>query len=301
MRRKRALIALGLVGVVWTFGCNKKNGHEDSSHHEEAEGTTEGDGHHAKESAEAEDHGSAHGEIKDPLKESEEAAHRQKRPLCDSLEYAGVGPEAPALTDEEWKGIEALFSEAKSGLEKWLSQGGNNLNKKVFSWMKGQLQSLELEKPPYKKDKDLAWRGVGVFSTEGDHGVVRLGSGFFELAKKDRDRAKFELTRLAAQVWSPCEVGKVEGGASTWNGLLECLQVHEEQGSCGAGTYSNSGWAVSTALASHVVPLKCAVPAFEKAVFQGCVDQIPLHAWLETGTQVASNLNAKPFSKKDSL
>jgi hypothetical protein len=92
------------------------------------------------------------------------------------------------------------------------------------------------------------------------------------MAQKFPQRSRFEIARLVAQSWAPCELERI-GATQPWGALLQCLNV--DSGSCGVGSYSESGWAVSTAVAAFVAPPGCEVPALAGGAHE-CVRRIPV-------------------------
>jgi hypothetical protein len=100
--------------------------------------------------------------------------------------------------------------------------------------------------------------------------MIRVGGGFLQLVKKDPKRAKFELARLISQTWSPCELKKMKLG-NIWKSTLDCLNLKELDFGCSEGSYSESGWAVSTAVALTVANPGCSIPAFNGADIAKCL------------------------------
>jgi hypothetical protein len=90
---------------------------------------------------------------------------------------------------------------------------------------------------------------------------------------KDRQRAKFELTRLVAMAWTPCELKRVGVSEEPWNPLLKCLGINDAQ-ACQTSSYSETGWAVSSAIAAQVAPPHCTLPAFSEEHARQCVKSV---------------------------
>ena len=55
-----------------------------------------------------------------------------------------------------------------------------------------------------------------------------------------------------------------------WTGFLKCMKI-EEGTSCPVNSYSEGGWAVSTALAFAVQPPGCKLAAFEDSSGAACI------------------------------
>src|SRR5690606_26170291 len=146
-----------------------------------------------------------------------------------------------------------------------------NIGEKAAGLMEERVRGLRLQRPPAAEEPDLSWRGIASLTEDSLGYMVRVGGGFIKLAQKDPPRARFELARLLAQSWAPCELTKNGvDGAAIWAPLLKCLGVEEKAG-CAAGSYSEAGWAISTTLAAVVANPGCTVPAFAEAERAKCV------------------------------
>jgi len=208
------------------------------------------------------------------LPEQSIGSARTERGLCQSIEYRGDGPRSARVTDLEWAVVTVLVDAAKDELLGWLEEHQSGFPDKTVVRMRLQLQNLAVERPPPQEEPDLAWRGIGVWTTDAQgRPAIRMGSGLVKLAAKDPRRAKFEITRLAAQSWAPCELQRA-GADAAWAPLLRCLKV-EEEGACGAESYSEPGWAVSSALAVILAGPGCTLPAFEDTASQNCLRKVP--------------------------
>ncbi len=194
---------------------------------------------------------------------------------CAKLEYRGHGPGMAILTQEQWDKVMSEFHWAKNHLLAWLRENKKSFSDSTYAEMEKQVQSLKVQRPPTLDEPDLAWRGVGVW-THDDTGapLVRLGGGFPLLVEKNQARARFELARLLAQAWTPCELNRISV-THPWNPLLQCLQITGQNG-CSAGSYSEEAWAVSSTLAAHVADPGCVVPAFHESALSACMKSIPL-------------------------
>ena len=144
--------------------------------------------------------------------------------------------------------------------------------------MEKHIQEVKLQRPPVADEPDLAWRGVAVLGKDLDgEPMIRMGNGFLKLLVREPERGKFELARLAAQTWAPCEFQSGDQKAQSampWGALVKCLGV-QEPNACGPGTYSEAGWAVSTVLAYKVANPGCKIPALAESSVAACVNEIP--------------------------
>jgi hypothetical protein len=200
---------------------------------------------------------------------------------CGSVEIRGDGPTLTKVTPEEWAIVMTQFHGVKKELLTWLNKNKAKFPPKTFELMAKQIESVKMQRPPAPEDPDLAFRGVAVLGKDYEgNPMVRMGNGFMKLLVRNPERGKFELARVAAQSWAPCEVAAKEGG-TPWAPLLKCLGV-EEPNACGAGSYSEAGWAVSTVLAYKVANPGCAIPALTDASAAACVNEIPFTALNET-------------------
>jgi len=195
---------------------------------------------------------------------------------CEPFEYPGISAKGWELNQKDWNQVVTLFNDAKGALAKWAQQHAKDLgNQATVRLMQQRVQSARLYAPGHAiNDPDLSWRGIGIWSNQGDHVGIHLGVGFIQLAVNEAQAARFELTRLLAQSWSPCELSRLTL-VSPWGKLLACLKV-KDQNHCEAGTNAESGWAVSTVLAHKVSPRKCRIRAFTRTVEKACVMSIPL-------------------------
>ena len=193
---------------------------------------------------------------------------------CPKLEFLGPGIRRTVISNADWAQVMQVFHESKDLLLGWFSHNRQNISSSTASELEKTAKRVRIQRPPATDEPDLAWRGVGVWSADDSGPVVRVGTGFIELLKKNRRRARFELVRLIAQGWAPCELKKLNVGTSPWTGLTVCLGL-EEQERCESGSYSEAGWAVSTALAAHVANPGCVIPAFAESTAASCVSRIP--------------------------
>ena len=198
--------------------------------------------------------------------------------LCGSIEYRGPGPSGGEVNSHDWSLVMDGFHESKRQLLSWLETHQTGISPTVTARMDDQVRSTKIQRPPTADMPDLAWRGIGIYTHSVEEGpVIKLGGGFVNLMIQHPARGKFELTRLLAQNWGPCElrdnhvadagraVSATTSGADIWGGLVSCLGlngVEVGEAACAPGSYSEAAWAVSSALASVISPPGCTVPAF---------------------------------------
>lgn len=193
---------------------------------------------------------------------------------CMSVEYRGDGPNS-VITAKDWARTIDQFLEAKKDLGRWLDQHRKGFPDRVVAAMESQLRAVKVEKPVVADELDLSWRGIGVWSLDKEKSpVVRLSPGFVKLAVRQPERAKFEMARLIAQSWAPCELQRHES-LDAWGPLLSCLGVKEST-ACSNGSTSEAGWAVSSTVAAIVAPPGCTLPAFNQAGMSQCLKKMPL-------------------------
>jgi hypothetical protein len=190
--------------------------------------------------------------------------------FCRSIEFQGDGFQGTKITVEEWKRMIDVFHESKQHLHRWLEGRQKLLSEKTGTFLKGQLENTKLMRPPAIDEPDLNWRGIGVWSRD-DQGypMIRLSSGFLRLLTLHPKRAQFEMTRLIAQGWAPCEIQRA-GLDSPWESSLKCLEAFETP-ACSAGAFSEGGWAISSALAAAVSPPGCELQALSDPKKRECL------------------------------
>lgn len=210
-----------------------------------------------------------------PEKEFGPIVQKAEAGFCGTVEYLGQGPLKTVVLRSEWEQVMAHFHVVKVDLQKWLKEHREDFSTVAYEAMETKIKSLRIQRPPAKEEPDLAWRGIATL-TEGEGGVavVRLGGGFVKMILKQPKRGRFELARVASQVWAPCELAKSKI-ENPWNAYLKCMGM-EEQGNCTAGSYSESGWAVSTALAARVAQPGCKVAAFSDPIGETCLRNLPM-------------------------
>ncbi len=200
--------------------------------------------------------------------------------LCEQKELAGDGPERTVVSPGDWAKVMRLFDDSKARLLSWLKKKEKSLPKDLVHSMAERVRSLKIQRPPAPEEPELNWRGIGIL-TRDVHGepLVRMGSGFMKLILANEERGRFELTRLIAQAWAPCELRNphsARGLASppilAWGAVLECLGVHDLN-ACEEGSYSEEGWASATALAAAVANPGCTIPAFQFVDSVSCLSR----------------------------
>jgi hypothetical protein len=192
---------------------------------------------------------------------------------CAPIEYRGEGPQLTRVTRADWAVVMDQFHGAKHQLLGWLETHRKELPEATASIMEVEIRNLKIQRPPVADEPDLAWRGIGVYGQSPEHEpMIKLGGGFVSLAVKHPARAKFEMARLVAQAWAPCELQHASASPEAWTPLLKCLSMSEKPG-CENGSYSENAWAVSSTLAVSVSPPGCQVPAFRNPDFAKCLDK----------------------------
>lgn len=193
---------------------------------------------------------------------------------CAPAEYRGTSLEKTKVDSKEWSRVMDVFHGIKADYYGWLKDRKSQLSPTIFSNMDRIMHELKIQRAPVPEHPDLAWRGIGIFSNEaGTEPIIRLGGGFMYLLQSSPARARFELARLVAQVWSPCELSRFNA-QETWNALLTCLDM-KEPNACISGSFSEGAWAVSSALASVVAPPPgCLLPAFKNEKNMACLNSL---------------------------
>jgi len=212
-----------------------------------------------------------------------ELPSEQADQVCKTAEYRGYGMKTAKISASEWSKFMQQYHGVKKELIAWLHQHRNAFSQKQAELMERQIRELRVQRAPTPESPDLAWRGIGVYSEDiQSRRVIRLGGGFMELVKTQPKRAKFELASLIAQGWAPCELSRAE---NPWTPLLQCLGLGmSESQNCGEGSYSEGGWAVSSAVAAIVAPPNCKIPAFNSPQAEECLGKV--------GRSIASEVTA---------
>jgi hypothetical protein len=237
------------------------------------------------------------GSVKTPVAPAKLPAESGDK-VCTSFELRGDGMSETHVSNEEWTQVMTLFHQSKADLQSWLVSHNTELPGGLVKWMSEQVDNAKLQRPPLAEEPDLNWRGIGVVAHLGDTAenagpLLRVGGGFVKMAVTEPQRAHFELTRLLAQSWSPCDMPT--GARTAWQPLLKCMGLKEQewdtQKACTTGSHSEAGWAVASAVAAKASPPGCVLPAFQNAAAFQCVTKT---AWFEL-----QHSDVKPDLKAD--
>jgi hypothetical protein len=194
-------------------------------------------------------------------------------------EYRGMLPPGGSITMAQWRMVMSVFHLAKRDVLQWLTEHRSAFSKAVAEYMEADVRELRLQRPPTPDYPDLAFRGIGLWTRPpGERPIIKLGGGFASLATHHPLRAKFELARLIVQTLSPCElrnspIAHELPASGAWQTLLSCLVVQDEN-ACQPGSFSEAGWAVSTAIAAVASPPGCTIPAFAPGASESCLDPL---------------------------
>jgi hypothetical protein len=203
---------------------------------------------------------------------------------CSSFELRGDGMAETHFSNEEWTKVMDVFHESKTDLQGWLVAHKTEFPGGLSNWMSQQIEAAKVQRPPVSDEPDLSWRGIGVLARSGagteSIPLIRIGGGFVKMVVTQPKRARFELSRLLAQSWNPCDLPT--GAMATWEPLLKCLGVKQQDWdtskACAAGSESEAGWAMASAVAATASPPGCTLPAFKTVSAFSCVTKT---AWLE--------------------
>jgi len=202
-----------------------------------------------------------------PLVGSEGGLAKQ---VCSSAEFRGQGVGDSPLSPHVWGQIKPLYDRAKKDLLAWLKSQASGMDPGTHSKLSSLLEGVKIYRPGTGESSELAWRGIGVFTYDAkNRATIRLGGGFVPLALHHPKRAKFELTRLLAQAWAPCELKRAGVEGNPFGPTLSCLDVSDAN-ACAEGSLSESGWAVSSALAFQLNPPGCKISGFDDAKGSSC-------------------------------
>jgi hypothetical protein len=197
--------------------------------------------------------------------------------MCTAVENPVKSLDSVKPTAAQWEAVMKEFHTAKASVTHWLSDHKGQFSEKTLQWMNKRVADTELIRPPTASQPDLAWRGIATLgnlnaATPG----ISVGGGMIQWVIAHPERARFEFARLLAQNWAPCEVAKVDATAP-WKDLVQCLDLSVEADpskACGAGSYSEAGWAVSSVVGAAASPPGCKLPAFDNASVAGCVKKM---------------------------
>jgi hypothetical protein len=198
--------------------------------------------------------------------------------VCSSLEFVGAGPDEVNVDPALWSQFMGEYHAAKADLIQWVAANRSRFPDQVIARMESEIRNTRVMRPQNQLEPDLTWRGIsawtrpraGTMDANERPALIHVGSGFLELFRKDRPRARFEIARLLAQSWSPCELAGTRESAA-WKDLMGCMGITEEQAKCSAGAVSEATWAVSSAVAALVSRPGCQVPAFADEKTAGCL------------------------------
>jgi hypothetical protein len=195
--------------------------------------------------------------------------------FCSAAEYVGSGPEEVQLDLALWSQFMGEYHAAKADLLQWVAANKGHFAESAVQQMEAEIRATRVMRPQNQIETDLTWRGIaswtrprsGASETEERPALIHVGSGFMKLFQNDRSRARFEIARLLAQSWSPCEMGASQG-AQVWKDYFACMGITEDQLKCSPGVVSEATWAISTAVAALVAKPGCEVPAFNQDAAQ---------------------------------
>jgi hypothetical protein len=201
--------------------------------------------------------------------------------FCTAEEFPGKGPDAAHISQKDWESVMEQFHFAKASLSSWLKNHKKQFSEKTYQWMNAQIADARLQRPPSEDEPDVAWRGIlvpGVEKSEAGQStpVIRVGGGFVKLIAAQPARARFELSRILAQSWAPCSIHQVDP-TSPWKDFLTCMNMEGEADAakaCVHHSYSEAGWAVSSAIAAVAAPPGCRVPAFAGETTSACMKKM---------------------------
>lgn len=194
---------------------------------------------------------------------------------CANLEYPGNGHQGGNLSTEAWSKLMKQFHDSKSDLLVWLGSQKKHFNEEQLAMMEGQVKAIRIQRSPHVDEPDLHWRGTVVLTRDAaGEPLIRVGSGFMTLLERAPARARFELNRVVAQTWSPCELERLHVG-KPWSGLLGCLGMNSEAEGCKDGSLSEGGWAISSVIASRTAPPGCTLPAMSESKVVACLKNFP--------------------------
>lgn len=218
----------------------------------------------------------------EPLEVLQEAppamAVPKKGSVCESVELREddlAKKEVPRLSGLAWNPVVAQFHQAKDLLLKWLKANGSSLSSATVEVMENQIHSLKIVQPSpaMSLEPDLAWRGIGVVVRKSQSSSLLLISpGLIKLFKSNPQRAGFEMLRLVAQSWAPCELLRLKV-EPVWGPLLKCLG-EAEPNNCADPRTLESTWAVSSSLAVLLGSSGCELPVFKDEKKKSCIHQL---------------------------
>jgi hypothetical protein len=219
------------------------------------------------------------------------------RGQCESVEFPGDGRQSGEVSTDRWSSLMKQFHGAKADLLAWLKRESRHFNEEQLAMMEGQVRAIRIQRPPHAEEPDLHWRGTVALTRDSlGEPLLRVGTGFLTLVEKQPARARFELARIVAQTWSPCELQRLHVG-KPWAGLLGCLGLEAEAQGCTDGSLGDGGWAVSSIIASRVAPPGCALPALNDEKVSACLNTFPARTSETAGEAPARTAAVEPIDK----
>lgn len=199
--------------------------------------------------------------------------------FCGSAEYFGAGPEQTQLDPVFWSQFMGEYHAAKSNLIQWISANRSYFSDAFIKEMEEEVRGTRVMRPQNQIEPDLTWRGVaawtrpraGAVENGGRPALIHVGSGFLQLFQKNRARARFEIARLLAQSWSPCELAHSKD-SKVFKEFYSCMGLTETQIECKPGVVSEATWALSTAVALLVSQPGCQIQAFSDERSAACLN-----------------------------
>lgn len=198
--------------------------------------------------------------------------------FCGSAEFFGAGPEQTQMDPVLWSQFMGEYHAAKNNLIQWVSANKAYFSDAFIKEMEDEVRGTRVMRPQNQIEPDLTWRGVAAWTRpragaveNGERpALIHVGSGFLQLFQKNRGRARFEIARLLAQSWSPCEMARSKD-SKVFKEFYSCMGLTESQTECKAGAVSEATWALSTAVASLVSQPGCQIQAFADEKSAACL------------------------------
>ncbi len=223
-------------------------------------------------------------------------APSQKSGVCQSVEIRGDGGPKSLVTPQEWSQVVDVFHHSKDLLISWMKSHSSQLPQGSAATLEKLVHELKIVQPVHAstEESDLSWRGIGVWVRD-DQGspLVLMGGGFLKLLKADPHRAAFEMIRLVAQSWSPCELSQ-HGVGPVWSPLLSCLGEVEEKDCSAEKSYENT-WGISSSLAMTLETPGCQLPVFQDEKKKSCLRDL-----LERAQKTESKVEAQDHKNTNS-
>ncbi|MBL7716467.1 MAG: hypothetical protein JNL01_13460 [Bdellovibrionales bacterium] len=218
---------------------------------------------------------------------------------CVAVEMPGRGIASEGWSDVEWVKVQAAFAETQRKILDWFKGEGikaeGKLDEAIVNVISRQIRGLKIERPS-KDEPDLGFRGIVTYALDsGGDSVIRVGGGFSDIIAKNPKRAQFEMARVILHSVNPCELKRL-GSAQPWNQILSCLKIPVQE-SCGAGQYSEAGWAISSVFAQKIADPGCAIRALAAPKAKECIAKFQ---WT-SDAQMASGIQPEIFGTVDSV